>query len=235
MRCSELYKSATDVLNAFNQIERYFHSGNYYSKKCVFYIDDEGYWTIKGRYIIALYPLGPEKEENKLTFKIDKVIGDVDCEHYPKSVIERIPDYITGSLFLRDSRITSLKGLKEKYIGGDIHLNRSEITTLEDLPNRINKSLWCSDTSLRTLKGCPDYVGASMVISNNEISTLDWLPSYIGGNLDIANNPIKNDKPISDELLKKEITIKGNLVLGKNLNWLKDMIPDCWHIEGKMI
>lgn len=231
MRCSELYKNVDDMLDAMNEIERYL-SVAYIKRVCKFLIDEDNFWTMKGMYYMCEYYIDGERDANKIKFKIDKVIGDVNTDNLSEVDFNLFPDIVTGSAYFRNNELTSLKGLKDKVIKGDIHLNNSGITTLEDLPNKLNNSLWCSNTNLITLDGCPEYIRKNMIISNNKLKLVDNLPSYIGGNLDISNNPIDS---FSKELLNKNITIKGNLILGKKLSFLKDMIPNCWKIEKEII
>lgn len=202
------------------------------SNECEWFINDDGKFCVKSAYLpLSSIKVG-ELYQRIIPFKCDVFYGNIKLEEIELNhkFLKNFPDEIYGNVHLK---INSFEQFNTKLkIHGSLYVSNNEsLSNLNNCPE-VGKHFLCSTCSLKSLKGLQEHIYGNLTVSKNNIVELDYLPSIIDGNLDIANNPIKW---ISNELLNKNVVINGNLTLGTKLSFLKDMIPKCWKIKGKII
>ena len=82
-----------------------------------------------------------------------------------------------------DSCVVDKNGkLKIKFgiIKGDFDCSKSELTTLEGAPQKVDGGFWCSDNKLTSLEGAPQEVGVDFDCSYNQLTSLEGAPQKVG-------------------------------------------------------
>ncbi len=93
----------------------------------------------------------------------------------------------TGSLYLNDNKINSLKGFP-LVVNGTLSLESNNITSLEGIPKYVTYGTGLSGNKIVSLEGLPE-VSNDLWLDHNPITSLEYLPKTINGDLRLWNIP----------------------------------------------
>ncbi len=101
-------------------------------------------------------------------------------------------------------------------VRGHLDLYKNQLTSLENFPQRVGRSLNLNHNPITSLKGIPNAVGESLYLnSNSDLRSLEGLSRFIGKNLDLMNTPVTS--------IPEGLDI-GMILLKRNQT---DLIADC--------
>lgn len=111
---------------------------------------------------------------------------------------------------LRHMNLTSLEDLPYKLnkIDGDFFCANNKLTNLKGFPKTPYKDIMCSNNLLTTLEGCPEIIYGDFYCSGNQLTSLEGCPKKIYGDFYCSGN-MQNE--FTEENIRKICKVIGGV------------------------
>ena len=140
---------------------------------------------------------------------------------------------VFGDFSLKDkvAQTWTVCPIKFATIFGNFIWHYGSLTTLENMPRKVNKNYSVAYNNLKNLKYSPYSIGENFVVSGNKLRDLKGCPSKIGGYL-FANNCALRSLEGAPEILSSLMVANNELT---NLDFLPTTIYDTLDISNNKI
>lgn len=150
----------------------------------------------------------------------DLFMEDIIQSVTPKELKERRKEYpkiklklVFDKLFRENKMVKNRDGSYD--VNGDVDICRLYLTSLEDLPYKLNKVAGhfdCSDNILTSLKGSPKIVNDDFDCQYNKLTSLEECPKIINGIFNCEVNMLTSLENAPTEV-KKDFYCNNNLLV----------------------
>lgn len=127
---------------------------------------------------------------NLVIHKGDLIIKKTDVLN-GKLIKKCLPDIVLGNVTANNLGLTSLENIPVR-IEGTLDLGYNKLSNLEHFPKHVEGNVWLNGNRLTSLKGLPKVINGTLTISNNCLKSLRHCSKFIKGTFNACDNYLKS-------------------------------------------